>query len=162
MTTIAGKTVLLTGASRGIGVFIVRELAQKGATVIGISRSQAGLDRVCAEIKAMGGKAIGIPFDLSQVEQLPKLIKEIEKLFGSVDILINNAGMEIYKAFPDYSLAELQLIMSVNLLAAMELTRFVLPNMLHRRSGHIVNIASLASKKDILTTVLILLVKQVC
>ncbi len=147
MTTIAGKTVLLTGASRGIGVFIARELAQKQATVVGVSRSQAGLERVCAEIKAMGGKAIGIPFDLSQVEQLPTLVEEIEELVGSVDILINNAGIEIYKAFPDYSLAELQSVLSINLLAAMELTRLVLPKMLRQRSGHIVNIASLAGKK---------------
>ena len=147
MTTIAGKTVLLTGASRGIGKFIAYELAKKQATVVGVSRSQAGLERVCAEIKAMGGKAIGIPFDLSQVERLPTLVEEIEELVGSVDILINNAGIEIYKAFPDYSLAELQSVLSINLLAAMELTRLVLPNMLRQRSGHIVNIASLASKK---------------
>ena len=147
MTTIAGKKVLLTGASRGIGVVIARELAQKQATVVGVSRSQEGLDRVCAEIKAMGGKAIGIPFDISKVEQLPTLVEEIEELVGSVDILINNAGIEIYKAFPDYSLADLQSVLSINLLAAMELTRLVLPDMLHQRSGHIVNIASLAGKK---------------
>jgi short-subunit dehydrogenase len=147
VTTIAGKKVLLTGASRGIGVVIARELAQKQATVVGVSRSQEGLDRVCAEIKAMGGKAIGIPFDISKVEQLPTLVEEIEELVGSVDILINNAGIEIYKAFPDYSLADLQSVLSINLLAAMELTRLVLPDMLHQRSGHIVNIASLAGKK---------------
>jgi short-subunit dehydrogenase len=147
VTTIAGKTVLLTGASRGIGVFIARELAQKQATVVGVSRSQEGLDRVCAEINAMGGKAIGIPFDISKVEELPTLVEEIEELVGSVDILINNAGIEIYKAFPDYSLADLKSVLSVNLLAAMELTRLILPKMLHQRSGHIVNISSLAGKK---------------
>ena len=147
MTTIAGKTVLITGASRGLGRFIAHELAKEQATIVGVARSQTGLDRVCGEIEAMGGKAIGIAFDLSKVEQLSTLIAKIEQLVGSVDILINNAGTGIYRAFPNYSLAELQSVLSINLLTAMELTRLVLPNMLDRRSGHIVNIASLASKK---------------
>jgi short-subunit dehydrogenase len=147
MTTIAGKTVLLTGASRGIGAFIAHELAKKQATVIGVSRSQEGLNQVCAEVNAMGGKGIGISFDISNVEKLPVLLQQIEQLTGSVDILINNAGIEIYRAFQDYSLADIQSVLSVNLLAAIELTRLVLPNMLHQGSGHIVNIASLAAKK---------------
>ncbi|NDJ22076.1 SDR family NAD(P)-dependent oxidoreductase [Nostoc sp. B(2019)] len=147
MTTIAGKTVVLTGASRGIGVFIARVLAEKQATIVGVSRSQEGLDKVCAEVNALGGKGIGIRFDISNVEELPILLRKIEQLAGSVDILVNNAGIEIYRAFPDYSLADLQSVLSVNLLAAMELTRLVLPKMLHQSSGHIVNMASLSSKK---------------
>lgn len=147
MTTIAGKTILLTGASRGIGACIARELAQQQATVVGVSRSQTELDRVCADIRATGGKAIAIAGDISKVEQLSTLVAEIEDRVGSVDILINNAGIEIYRAFPDYSLPQIQSVLSVNLLAAMELTRLLLPTMLDRRSGHIVNIASLASKK---------------
>lgn len=147
MTTIAGKTILLTGASKGIGVYIARELAKQQATVVGVSRSQTELDRVCADIRATGGKAIAIAGDISQIEQLSTLVAEIEDRVGSIDILINNAGIQIYQAFPNYSLAQIQSVLSVNLLAAMELTRLVLPNMLERRSGHIVNIASLAGKK---------------
>ena len=147
MTTIAGKTILLTGASRGIGACIARELAKQQATVVGVSRSQTELDRVCADIRATGGKAIAIAGDISQVEQLLTLVAEVEDRVGSIDILINNAGIQIYQAFPDYSLAQIQSVLSVNLLAAMELTRLVLPNMIKRRSGHIVNITSLAGKK---------------
>jgi short-subunit dehydrogenase len=147
MTSIAGKTVVLTGASRGIGIFIARELAKKQVTVVGVSRSQEGLDKFCAEVNAMGGKGIGIPFDISDVEELPVLLRQIERVAGSVDILINNAGIEIYRAFQDYSLADLQSVLSTNLLAGMELTRLLLPSMLRQGSGHIVNIASLASKK---------------
>ncbi|MDJ0674905.1 MAG: SDR family NAD(P)-dependent oxidoreductase [Calothrix sp. MO_167.B42] len=146
MTIIAGKTILLTGASRGIGRFIAHELAQKQATVICISRSQEGLDRICSSINALGGKGMGIPFDISNVEQLPILVEKIENI-GSVDILINNAGIEIYKVFQDYSIKDIQSVLSINLLAAMELTRLLLPNMLNQGSGHIVNIASLAAKK---------------
>ncbi|MDZ8188310.1 MAG: SDR family NAD(P)-dependent oxidoreductase [Nostoc sp. ChiSLP02] len=147
MTAIAGKTVLLTGASRGLGVFIARALAKEGATIIGVSRSKEKLEKVGLEINALGSKGISIPFDISQVEQLPDLLQEVNQLAGPVDILINNAGIEIYRAFQDYSLAELKSVLSINLLAAMELTRLLLPSMLRQRSGHIVNIASLGGKK---------------
>lgn len=144
---IASKTILLTGASRGIGRCIAHALAKEQATIVGVARSQSGLDQVGAGVEAAGGKWIGIPFDISQVETLPILIKQIEELTGSIDILINNAGIEIYRAFQDYSLDELQSIISTNLIAAMELTRLLLPEMMTRNSGHIVNIASTAAKK---------------
>lgn len=149
MTTIKGKTILLTGASRGIGAFIARELAKKQATVICVSRSQSGLERICSEIDDLGGKGIGVIFDVSKVERMPELMYEIKQLTGSfnVDILINNAGIEICRAFKNYSLKDIQLVLSVNLIAAIELTRLVLPNMLNKRSGHIVNIASFATQK---------------
>jgi len=147
VTSLTGKTILLTGASRGIRALIAHELAKNQATVVAVARSQAGLDRVCGEINSNGGTAIGIPFNLSQVEQLPTLVEQIENQVGAVDILVNNAGIERYQAFPDYSLDDLQSVLSVNLLAAMALTRLVLPQMLRQGSGHIVNIASLAGKK---------------
>ncbi len=150
MTSIKGKTVILTGASRGIGALIARELARKQATVICVSRSQQGLEKICAEIDDLGGKGIGIAFDISKVERMPELMYEIKQLTGSfdVDILINNAGIEIYRAFKNYSLRDIQLVLSVNLLAAIELTRLVLPAMLNKGSGHILNIASLADKEN--------------
>ncbi|MEO1672025.1 MAG: SDR family NAD(P)-dependent oxidoreductase [Cyanobacteria bacterium J06631_2] len=147
MTTIAGKTILITGASRGIGAVIAGELAQQQATIVGVARSQTELERVCADIRATGGKASAIAGDISQVEQLATLVAEIEARVGSIDILVNNAGIEIYQAFPDCSLTQIQSVLSVNLLAAMELTRLLLPSMLQQCSGHIINIASLASKK---------------
>lgn len=147
MKILADKTVLLTGASGGIGVFIARALAREQATVVCVARSQAGLEQIRAEIEAVGGKGIAIPFDISQVEELPLLIEQINQLVGSIDVLINNAALEKYGAFSTYSLADFQAIFSINLLAAMELTRLLLPSMLGRDSGHIVNIASLAGKK---------------
>ncbi|MEM9905990.1 MAG: SDR family NAD(P)-dependent oxidoreductase, partial [Cyanobacteria bacterium P01_D01_bin.44] len=93
MTTLAGKTVLLTGASRGIGADIARALAKKQATVVGVARSQATLESVCAEINVLGGQGIALPFDISNLEQLPTLVQQIEHQVGSIDILINNAGL---------------------------------------------------------------------
>ena len=149
MTTIKGKTIVLTGASRGIGAFIARELAKKQATVICVSRSQSGLERICSEIDDLGGKGIGVIFDVSKVERMPELMYEIKQLTGSfnVDILVNNAGIEIYRSFQNYSLKDIQLVLSVNLIAAIELTRLILPDMLNKGSGHIVNIASFATQK---------------
>jgi short-subunit dehydrogenase len=147
MTNIVGKTVALTGASGGVGQAIARALATQSATVVAIARTQTGLDRICAEVDALGGRGIGIPFDLSDLEELPVLVEKIESLVGPIDILINNAGVEIYQAFQDYTLADLQAVIGLNLLTAMELTRQLLPTMLTRQQGHIVNIASLAGKR---------------
>jgi short-subunit dehydrogenase len=145
--TIAGKTALLTGASGGIGVFIARALAKEQATVVAISRSQKGLEQICAEIEAEGGKAISIPFDIRQLEELPSLVQKIEQLAGPIDILINNAAIEKFRPFQNYTLEDIQSISTTNLLAPMELARLVLPTMLERKSGHIVNISSTAGKK---------------
>lgn len=147
MKNIAGKTVLLTGASGGIGVFIARVLAREQATVVGVSRSKEGLDKICAEVEAAGGRGISIPFDIRKVEELSVLVQQINQLAGPIDILINNAAIEKYRPFQDYSLEDIQSILATNLLAAMELTRLVLPSMVHRNSGHIVNIASGSGKK---------------
>ncbi|MFN6498158.1 MAG: SDR family NAD(P)-dependent oxidoreductase [Nostoc sp. DedQUE01] len=149
MTNLATKTVLITGASRGLGVYIAHALAREQATVVCVSRFKSGLDTTCAQIKALGGKAISIPFDIKNVTELSTLKQQINKVVGPVDIIINNAGIEIYRDFVDYSLDDLQSILTINLLAAAELTRLFLPSMLERRSGHIVNIASLAGKKGV-------------
>lgn len=147
MKNIADKTVVLTGASGGIGAFIARALAKKGATVVGISRSQAELEQICAEVDRLGGKGIPVPFDISQLEQLPILIEKIEANVGAVDILINNAAIEKFRPFQNYGLEDIQSILTLNLHAPMELTRLLLPGMSDRNSGHIVNISSGAGKK---------------
>ncbi len=147
MKTIAGKTVLLTGATGGIGVFIARILAKEHATVISVSRSKEKLDRISDEVEAAGGRGIGIPFDISKVEELSVLVQQINQCAGSIDILINNAAIEKYRPFQNYSLQEIQSMLTTNLVAGMELTRLLLPSMIDRNSGHIVNIASGSGKK---------------
>jgi short-subunit dehydrogenase len=149
MTILKGKTVLLTGASRGLGVYVARNLAKEKATVVCVSRSSSRLDKVCDEIRALGCKAIGISCDIQNISALSNLVQQVQETVGLVDVLINNAGIEIYRVFTDYSLEEIQSILLTNLLSAIELTRLFLPSMLERRSGHIVNIASLAGKKGV-------------
>lgn len=147
MQQIAGKTVVLTGASGGIGAFIARALAKEGATVVSVSRSPAELDQISAEVNHLGGKGISIPFDLSKLTELSILVENIHHLAGAVDIVINNAAIEKFRPFQDYTLDDIQSILTLNLHAPMEFTRLLLPDMIERNSGHIVNIASGAGKK---------------
>jgi short-subunit dehydrogenase len=147
MKTIAGKTVVLTGASGGIGVFIARALAREQATVVGISRSQESLEQICAEVEIAGGRGISMTFDISKVEELSVLVRQIHELAGPIDILINNAAIEKFRPFQNYTTQGIQSILTTNLLAPMELTRLILPSMVARNSGHVVNIASGSGKK---------------
>lgn len=149
MTNIAGKNVLLTGASGGIGVYIARALAKQGANVICVARSEAPLEKLVTEIKLSGGQAISSPFDISKLEELPNLIEQITQTVGGVDILINNAAIEKYSPFQNYYLDDIRSILTTNLMAGMELTRLLLPGMIASNSGHIVNISSGSGKKGV-------------
>ncbi len=139
--------MLLTGASRGIGQAIALALAREQATVVGVARSKERLNQIENKIKAIAGKGAVVPFDIRNTTELPLLVQEVRERVGPIDILINNAGVEKYRAFQDYSLEDIQTILATNLIAAMELARLVLPSMVRTRSGHLVNIASLAGKK---------------
>ena len=147
MKNIAGKTVLLTGASGGIGAFIAHALAKEQATVVGVARCQQKLEQIQVDIEANGGKFISIPFDISKVEDLSILVQQINQHAGSVDILINNAAIEKFHYFQHYSLSDINSMCSVNLIAAIELTRLLLPSMIDRNRGHIISIASGSGKK---------------
>jgi len=156
-----GKTVVLTGASGGIGLELSRELAEQGANIIAIARSQTKLDTWATEMRPFSIQTATIPFDLSQTNKLFSLtcqiLSEIHQFREKspndqttkpphIDILIHNAGVEIYRAFQDYSAAEIETIIRVNLLSVMELTRQTMPHL--APDARIVNMASLASKKS--------------
>lgn len=146
MQTFNSKTVLLTGASGGIGAYIARALAKQGATVIGVARNQTALDQICAEVETLGGKGVNFIADLQNLTALADLTDQIREEVGPVDVLINNAAIERFRPFQAYSLEDLQAITVTNLLAPMELCRLLLPAMIARQSGHIVNISSGAGK----------------
>ena len=138
--------VLITGASRGIGVTIAEEFARKGANLVLVARSMDGLKKTCDLIGEMGGNAIPIAFDLQNISEIKNLAEEIKTIAPHIDILVNNAGLEKYCFFQTCSTEDITSILSVNLLAPMELTRLLLPEMLNRKKGHIINIGSLAGK----------------
>jgi short-subunit dehydrogenase len=146
MEQLKGMVVLLTGGSRGIGPIIAEALAKRGANIVLAARSKRGLDDVATHLSEIGGKAIVAPVDLRQSSQREKLVADVRREFGKIDVLINNAGLETEGAYAELSWASIQETIEVNLTAPMALTRLVLPEMLKRKAGHIVNIASIAAK----------------
>lgn len=147
MNTLKGKHALLTGASRGIGPFIAEALAKSGAHVAFAARSEEGLRGAAKALRGFGVKAIAVPADLSHASQRHALVRAVLEAFGAIDILVNNAGLENEGAFLGLSLERIRETVEVNLVAPLDLTRLVLPHMLGRGEGHIVNIASLAAKR---------------
>lgn len=132
---LAGRRLLLTGASRGIGAALADAFASRGAELLLVARPSAQLDDVA---QRTGGTAFGC--DLSDLAALPGLVDRV----GPVDVLVNNAGVSGVGWFVDRTMAEIDQVLTVNLLAPVRLCRLVLPGMLERGRGQIVNLSSMA------------------
>lgn len=146
MKDLKGRNAIITGASRGLGVHIARALAGEGVNLVLVARSADALEHVRKEMESYNVSATAIPMDLTDTTKIEMLINEAEQITGPVDILINNAGVEYVAPFEEFPSEQIQKSVILNLLAPMLLTRAVLPKMLKRGSGHIVNISSLAGK----------------
>jgi short-subunit dehydrogenase len=123
---------------------MAHELARTGANLALVAYPGLDLDQVRQQVEQLGAKAIAIKFNLMDTERLPELLAQVEAQLGPVDVLINNAGVEFTSAYHELDAARIHETIRVNLEAPMMLTRLVLPGMLARRRGHIVNISSLA------------------
>jgi len=146
MKQLKDMAVLLTGGSRGIGPIVAEALAKRGANVALAARSESGLRDVATRLSKMGIKVSVMPVDLRQSSQRENLVADVLYKFGKIDILVNNAGLETEGAYVELSWPAIIDTIEVNLTAPMALTRLVLPEMLKRKEGHIVNIASIAAK----------------
>lgn len=146
MKNLSGANAIVTGASRGIGVYIARALARQGVNLALAARSMDELEKVRAEMERLGVKAVAIRCDVSKAEDRALLVTEAERQLGPIDILVNNAGIERVARFATVADADVIDSLTVNLEAPMLLTKALLPGMLQRGRGHIVNIASGAGK----------------
>jgi len=146
MIELKDKKVLLTGGSRGIGPVITESLINSGAIVAIAARSESALQNVASRLSKSGDRIFIVPVDLTDQSQREELIKKVLKEFGTVDILINNAGLETEGAYVELPWNAIQHTVEVNLLAPMALTRLILPVMFKNKAGHIINIASIAGK----------------
>jgi short-subunit dehydrogenase len=146
MESLNGKIVLLTGGSRGIGPVVAEALARRGAVIAIAARSKNGLDEVATRLKGLGIETLVVSTDLADQSQREELVSAVLVQFGKIDILVNNAGLETEGAYAELPWSSIQTTIEVNLLAPMALTRLVLPGMLERKAGHIVNVASIAAK----------------
>lgn len=143
---IANHTAVVTGASRGIGPYIARALAREKMNVALVARSPGPLEEVAAELEGLGVRALAVPADLTRREDLEVLVERVTGELGGIDVLVNNAGIEVRGPYHTTTPEEIEQVLQANLTAPMLLTRLVLPGMLERGRGHIVNIASLAGK----------------
>ncbi|MCI0398390.1 MAG: SDR family oxidoreductase [Chloroflexi bacterium] len=140
------RTAIVTGASRGIGPYIAQALAKEGMNLVLVARNAADLQRVADQINAAGARALAVPADIIDRNALSTLISAAEAEFGAVDVLVNNAALDSAISFHKERPEVIEQILLTNLSAPITLTRFLLPGMLERGRGHIVNIATLAAK----------------
>jgi 3-oxoacyl-[acyl-carrier protein] reductase len=138
-----GATAVVTGASRGIGAQVARLAVQRGARVGLIARSRSDLDELAAEL---GPEVVVAPADVSVPAQLEAALAEVRARLGPIDILVNNAGAGGYGPFLSSAADEAERLMQINYLAAVTATRWVLPEMLAARCGHIVTVGSISGR----------------
>ena len=143
---IAGKVVIVTGASSGIGETTAREFARAGAVTVLAARRVERLERLAKEIRKMGGTALPVPTDLTDPRQIANLVQETLDNYGRIDILANIAGWGHYDWFEELTTENLRKPYEVNVIGLAELTRQVIPTMKAQRSGMILNMSSYASK----------------
>jgi len=145
MGKLANKVALVTGASKGIGAGIAKALAADGASVVvNYASSKDGADKVVAEIKAKGGKAVAVQGDFSKQEDIGKVFAEVKKTFGRLDTLVNNAGVYAFTPLEQVSAEDYHRIFNLNvlglLLASKESLKYFGPE-----GGSIINIGSVVS-----------------
>ncbi|WP_242784718.1 3-ketoacyl-ACP reductase [Bacillus cereus] len=142
-----GKNALITGAGRGIGRAVAIALAKEGVNVGLLARSEENLKAVAKEVEAEGVKAVIANADVSSYEEVTTAIETLKNGLGSIDILINNAGISKFGKFLELDVADWEKIIQVNLMGVYYATRAALPSMIEQQSGDIINISSTAGQK---------------
>jgi short-subunit dehydrogenase len=144
----AGQTVLLTGASGGLGTHLTAAFSALKMNVALVAYPGNDLEKLREEVQKCGGKAIGLNSDLRDSEERRHVVERVRNELGEIDILVNNAGVEFTSPYHELTEQNIVDVLGVNLVAAMVMTWLVLPQMLMRGRGHIVNISSLAGRAN--------------
>lgn len=147
MESLQGKTALVTGAGKGIGKAIAIALAKEGVQVGLVARTVKDLQELAAEIGATGIKTAIAAADISDMNAVNKAVEKIQAELGNIDILINNAGTGTFGKFLDLTPEQWENQVKINLFGVYYTTRAVLPQMIERQTGDIVNISSTAGQK---------------
>ena len=143
---LAGKVALVTGASSGIGLAISRRLGQMGARVSLCARNAENLERAASTLRTAGIQVLALRTDVTRGDEVVGFVSETQRTLGPVDILVNNAGIGIFGPFQDQTEADWNAILDTNLKSVFLASRAVAPEMIRRKTGHIINICSLAGK----------------
>ena len=141
--TFTGKTVLVTGAGGGLGRAIASRFAAAGARIVALDKDAAGLASLCAELEQRGAPCLGVPCDVTDAAACTRAVAAGVERFGSLDVLVNNAGMSQRSGFAVTDLAVIRRVMDVNFYGALHCTKAALPHLLAAR-GLVVAVSSVA------------------
>ncbi|HMA28582.1 MAG TPA: SDR family NAD(P)-dependent oxidoreductase [Thermoanaerobaculia bacterium] len=141
--TLEGETAIVTGAGRGLGRAIALTLSRAGATIAVASRSAEEVERTRREIEATGGKALAIATDVTSKAAVEALVERTRDATGRLDIVVNNAGVFVWKALADLEEGEWNRILDTNLKASYLLVRAALPSLIACGRGRIINVSSI-------------------
>ncbi|RKL66088.1 3-ketoacyl-ACP reductase [Salipaludibacillus neizhouensis] len=147
MQSLQGKRALITGGSRGIGRATAIALAKEGVELGLIARSEQSFEVIHEELTEMGATFVTAVADVSHETEVQCAVKEIQENLGSIDILINNAGVGVYGKFQDLSTEEWKKVLDTNVMGIVLVTKAVLPNMIEQNQGDIINISSMSGLK---------------
>ena len=139
------QVILITGASSGIGKEAAIEFAKLGANIVLVARKKDKLEQTANELKKFDTIILVCQCDVSKRDQVKEMSKIVLEKFGSIDILVNNAGFAIYGSVSDLTIDEIESQMETNYFGMIYCTKNFLPSMLKNKSGHIVNVASVAA-----------------
>lgn len=137
---------LITGGSRGIGLAIAHRFAQEGANLFICGRNRESLEQCANELRQMGRKVFVHAADVTDPGSVREMVEHVLEEFKTVDVLVNNAGIQICRSFVDYTLEEFDQVIKTNVYGVFLVTQGVLPGMIERKKGKIINIASTAGK----------------
>ena len=140
---LAGSTVLLTGASGGIGGAVARELARRDASLILVGRDAGKLDALALGLDGAGRKPLLLAADIATPGAAASVVAQAQERAGEIDILINCAGIQTFGFFAEETAPDTAVMFGINVIAPMAMTRALLPHMLRRRHGRIVNVGSI-------------------
>ncbi|MCA6215919.1 2-hydroxycyclohexanecarboxyl-CoA dehydrogenase [Ideonella sp. B7] len=146
MSQLKDKTAIVTGGAGGIGSATCRRLAADGAKVAVFDMNLDAAEKVAADIRAAGGQAAAFRCDITDRAAVDAAVAATEAQLGPVNVLVNNAGWDVFKPFVKTAPAEWDKLIAINLVGALHMLHAVLPGMAERQSGHIVNVASDAAR----------------
>lgn len=152
MESLKGKNALITGAGKGIGRAIAIALAQEGVNIGLVARTAADLQKVADELKDYGVKTVVAVADVVDIHAVNEAVAKVKAELGTIDILINNAGIAAFGSFMELEPARWEEIVKVNVFGPYYMTRAVLPEMIERKAGDIINVSSTAGKNGAAVT----------
>jgi len=144
MESLKGKKAIITGAGKGIGKALAIAFAKEGISVALLSRTTSDLEKVAEEIRAFGVEALVVEADVSNLNAVNNAANKVLQSFGTIDILINNAGIGKFGNFMDLEPSAWEQVININLMGTYYVTRAFLPQMIERKIGDIINISSTA------------------